>query len=173
MTKSKKNNTYSYLLDSNVFIQAKNLHYGFDFCPAFWDWISLANGNGKVFSIEQVRDEILCGEDELTEWANTRGNRLFLSSTPESSEAHAKVIRWVLEKGYQRRHVDEFSMVADSHLIAHGIVNGHGIVTHEISSASRKKVKIPDVCVGLGIECLTPFEMLRRESARFVLGAPG
>ena len=29
----------SYLLDSDVFIQAKNLHYGFDFCPAFWDWI--------------------------------------------------------------------------------------------------------------------------------------
>ena len=26
-----------YLLDANGFIQAKNLHYGFDFCPAFWD----------------------------------------------------------------------------------------------------------------------------------------
>jgi len=26
----------SYLLDSDVFIQAKNLHYGLDFCPAFW-----------------------------------------------------------------------------------------------------------------------------------------
>lgn len=24
----------AYLLDSNVFIHAKNLHYGFDFCPA-------------------------------------------------------------------------------------------------------------------------------------------
>lgn len=27
----------AYLLDANVFIQAKNRHYGFDFCPAFWD----------------------------------------------------------------------------------------------------------------------------------------
>jgi hypothetical protein len=26
----------TYLLDSNIFIQAKNLHYGLDFCPAFW-----------------------------------------------------------------------------------------------------------------------------------------
>ena len=25
----------AYLLDSNVFISAKNLRYGFDFCPAF------------------------------------------------------------------------------------------------------------------------------------------
>ena len=29
----------AYLLDANVFISAKNLHYGFDFCPAFWDWL--------------------------------------------------------------------------------------------------------------------------------------
>ena len=26
-----------YLLDANVFIEAKNRYYGFDFCPAFWD----------------------------------------------------------------------------------------------------------------------------------------
>ena len=29
----------AYLLDANVFIQAKNLHYGLDFCSAFWDWL--------------------------------------------------------------------------------------------------------------------------------------
>jgi hypothetical protein len=32
-----------------------------------------------------------------------------------------------------------------------------------------KKIKIPNVCIGLGIKCLTPLEMLRRERARFVL----
>jgi hypothetical protein len=32
----------AYLLDTNVFIEAKNRHYGFDFCPAFWDWIDHA-----------------------------------------------------------------------------------------------------------------------------------
>lgn len=45
----------SYLLDANVFIQAKNLHYGFDFCPAFWDWLVQNNINGQVFSIDKVR----------------------------------------------------------------------------------------------------------------------
>ena len=48
----------SYLVDSNVFIQAKNLHYGFDFCPAFWDWLVDQNGAGKVASIEKVADEL-------------------------------------------------------------------------------------------------------------------
>ena len=36
-----------HLLDTNIFIQAKNLHYGFDFCPAFWDWLIAQNGTGS------------------------------------------------------------------------------------------------------------------------------
>jgi hypothetical protein len=56
----------AYLLDANVFIQAKNLHYGLDFCPAFWDWLILRNAAQEVFSIEKVGDEIAAGADELS-----------------------------------------------------------------------------------------------------------
>ena len=49
----------AYLLDANVFIAAKNLHYSFDFCPAFWDWLISGNAAGSVFSIEKVGDEVL------------------------------------------------------------------------------------------------------------------
>ena len=45
------------LLDANVFIQAKNLHYGFDFCPAFWDWLDESHRRRRAFGIEEVRDE--------------------------------------------------------------------------------------------------------------------
>ena len=55
-----------YLLDTNVFIEAKNRYYGFEFCPAFWDWLLLANTDGRVFSIDHIGDEILAGDDELT-----------------------------------------------------------------------------------------------------------
>jgi hypothetical protein len=61
-----------YLLDANVFIQAKNLHYGFDFCPAFWDWLVERNATDTVFSIEKVEDEIDAGDDAHTTWANER-----------------------------------------------------------------------------------------------------
>ena len=61
-----------YLLDANVFIQAKNLHYGFDFCPAFWDWIDEQNNATKVFSVERVQDEILAVDDEPAAWESTR-----------------------------------------------------------------------------------------------------
>jgi len=57
----------AYLLDANVFMQAKNLHYGFDFCPAFWDWLIRQNAMGIVFSIEKVGDEIDAGGDELAD----------------------------------------------------------------------------------------------------------
>ena len=47
-----------FLLDTNIFIQAKNLHYGFDFCPAFWEWLISQNATGRVASIDKVGDEL-------------------------------------------------------------------------------------------------------------------
>ena len=43
----------AYLLDSDVLIRAKNLHYGFEFCPEFWEWRVVTNTDERVFSIEQ------------------------------------------------------------------------------------------------------------------------
>ena len=48
----------TYLVDANVFIQAKNLHYGFEFFPAFWDWLIEQNHAGKIASIRKVADEL-------------------------------------------------------------------------------------------------------------------
>jgi len=33
------------------------------------------------------------------------------------------------------------------------------------------QIKIPNACVGLGIKFMSPYQMLRRERARFVLPA--
>jgi hypothetical protein len=45
------------------------------------------------------------------------------------------------------------------------------VVTHEVAANSARKVKIPNVCIGLGLRFMTPYEMLRIERARFILGA--
>lgn len=45
------------------------------------------------------------------------------------------------------------------------------MVTHEVAAASTKKIKIPNACIGVGVKCMNPYEMLRRERARFILGA--
>lgn len=67
----------AYLLDSNVFIQAKNLYYGFDICPAFWDWIERAHLAGTVLSIDKVADELIGVDDELADWARNRPDGFF------------------------------------------------------------------------------------------------
>jgi len=160
----------AYLLDANVFMQAKNLHYGLDFCPAFWDWLIARNAEGVVISIEKVGDEIAAGQDDLATWAAARGQSFFLKPDTALLSALRQVSAWAMGQSYDAAAVSTFLMVADYYLVAHALAHGHHVVTHEVASTSTKKIKIPDACIGLGIKCLTPFEMLRNERARFILG---
>ena len=66
--------------------------------------------------------------------------------------------------------MNTFLQVADYYLVAQARSGRHTVVTHDEPSASTRKIKIPDACIGFGIKCMTPYEMLRRERARFVLG---
>ncbi len=161
----------AYLLDANVFIQAKNLHYGLDFCPAFWDWLIAGNAAGLVFSIEKVGDEVEAMADELSAWAASRGNRFFLRPDASAFPALSTVSGWASGGGYEPAAVSTFLQVADYYLVAQAQAGDHTVVTHEVFSASTRKIKIPNACISLGIKCMTPFEMLRRERARFVLGS--
>lgn len=36
-------------------------------------------------------------------------------------------------------------------------------------AGSTRRIKLPNVCAGLGLRCMNPYKMLRRENARFVL----
>lgn len=160
-----------YLLDANVFMAASRLHYGLDFCPAFWDWLIERNEAGRVFSIERIASEIEGGNDELVDWAAARGPGFFLKPDPALFPALGKVSEWANGQSYQQAAVSTFLQVADYYLVAHALAHGLILVTHEVISNSTKQIKIPNACVGLGITVMTPFEMLRRERARFVLGS--
>ncbi len=160
----------AYLLDANIFIQAKNLHYGFDFCPAFWDWLIKQNGAGRIFSIEKVGDELAAIADALSTWASARGDGFFLKPDPSVLPALAAVSLWANSQSYEAAAVSTFLQVADYYLVAHALAHGHTVVTHEVASPSLRKIKIPNACIGLGIKCVTPYEMLRLEGAKFVLG---
>jgi hypothetical protein len=161
----------TYLLDANVFIQAKNLHYGFDFCPAFWEWLIVQNAAGLVGSIEKVSDELVGGGDALADWAEARGKGFFVAPDDAVLPALGAVSSWATGQNYEPAAIATFLQVADYWLVAHARAHGCVVVTHEVPSESVRKIKIPNACIGLGITCVTPYEMLRRERARFVLGA--
>lgn len=163
----------TYLLDANVFIQAKNLHYGLDFCPAFWSWLVEKNEAGEVVSIDKVADEINAGQDELTAWIRQQGRGLFRRTGANILQQFGRVGAWVTSQNYEPVAINTFLQVADFYLIAHALADNHVVVTHEVPANSTKRVKIPNVCIGLGLRFMTPFEMLRCEQARFVLGNGG
>jgi hypothetical protein len=160
----------AYLLDANVFIQAKNLYYGLDFCPAFWDWLLAGNASGAVFSIEKVEDEIKAGGDDLANWAASLGARFFLRPDAALMAALGPLSGWATSQNYEPAAVNTFLQVADYYLVGHAMAHKHVVVSHEIPSTSTKRIKIPNACIGVGVKCVTPFEMLRTEKARFVLG---
>ena len=160
----------TYLLDANVLIASKNLHYGLDFCPAFWDWLVLSNSDGRVFSIEKVSDEIKSGADDLADWADALGDGFFLPPGESLAGALVTVSKWATSGRYEPAAVNTFLRVADYYLVAHALVGGHVVVTNEVPSASVKRIKIPDACLGVGVKCMALHELLRTERARFVLG---
>lgn len=163
----------AYLLDADVFIRAKNLHYGLDFCPAFWEWLIAENTAGIVFSIEKVGDEVQGVADDLSTWAQDRGQGFFLPPDSEVFPSLAAVSQWANSHRYEASAVSTFLQRADYYLVAQAHAGKHVVVTHEVPSASVRKIKIPDACIGLGIKCMQPYEMLRLERARFVLGTKG
>lgn len=160
----------AYLLDANVFIQAKNLQYGFDFCPAFWDWLDQQNAVGTVYSIQQVGDELEAGADDLADWAAARGSAFFLPPDDVVLPALPRVSGWAAGQNYEPVAVNTFLQVADYWLVAFAVAHNHTVVTHEVPADSRRKIKIPNACVGLNVKFMTPYQMLRHERARFVLG---
>lgn len=161
----------TYLLDANVFIQAKNLHYGLDFCPAFWEWLVEKNTAGMVFSIDKVADELEAGSDELTIWMHQQNPDLFRKTDAHVMPYFAAVSTWVMGQNYEQTAINTFLQVADYYLIAHALADNFVVVTHEVAASSTKKIKIPNVCAGLGLRFMTPYQMLRVERARFVLGS--
>jgi hypothetical protein len=159
----------AYLLDANVFIEAKNRYYGFDFCPAFWDWLQENHAAGRVFSVEKVGDELQAKDDELAKWASKLGAKFFLPPDDSVVRSLKKVAEWVGAQAYEQATVSSFMKGADLYLVAQAHARGDILVTHERQSNEVKRVKIPNVAIGLGISHMNPFEMLRREGARFVL----
>jgi len=160
-----------YLLDAAVFITAKDLYYGFEFCPAFWDRLTRQNEAGRVFSIERVEDELTGRDDHLAEWAGQRGEPFFLPADATTLPALNAVAEWVNQQDqYTPAAKNTFLQVADYYLIAQALAGGPTVVTQEKPENSRHRVKIPNVCLGVEVRYVNTFEMLRKERARFVLG---
>lgn len=159
-----------YLLDANVLIAAKNLYYGFDFCPAFWDWVIRENRAGRVFSVSRVLNEITGGDDDPAEWVRQLDSGFFLPPDASTADSFTAVAQWVDQaQPYTPAAKNTFLQIADYYLVAQAHALRYTVVTQERPENSRNRVKIPNVCLALNIPYLNTFEMPRAERARFTL----
>ena len=130
-----------YLLDADVFIRAKNLHYGLDFCPAFWEWLIEQNKAGRVFSIEKVGDEVQAVADELSVWASALSVGFFLQPGAPVFPSLAAVSTWASGQQHEPAAVSTFLQVADYYLVSQAHAGSYTVVTHEVPSASTRRIK--------------------------------
>jgi len=158
-----------YLLDADVFIGAKNSYYGLDFCPGFWEWVRHAHHRGKVFSIDRVRDELMAGGDELTDWVKALPTSFFLRPNSNAIDSLRIVAEWADQAPlYEAGARSDFLDRADYYLVAQAHASQYAVVTNEVAAEKRTQIKIPNACAAHGVPVRTLFNMLRAENARFV-----
>ena len=163
----------TYLVDSDVFITAKNLYYSFDICPGFWNCLVHHHREGRVFSIDRVRSELLAGhrKEDLVRWVRYVVPKGFFLpvDTDVVVRAYMDIMMWVQRHPRFFDHAKaKFATGADGWLVAYAQVHGATVVTNEQSAPeSRKEIKLPDVCDQFRVRRDNTFVMLRALNVHF------
>ena len=165
--------TRTYLVDSDVFITAKNLYYSFAICPGFRKSMIHHHRQGRIFSIDRVRSELLAGHktEDLVRWVTDEVPEGFF--VPVDTDAvvrtYMDIMMWVQRHpGYFDQAKAKFATGADGWLVAYARVHGITVVTNEQSAPeSRREVKLPDVCDQFEVRRDNTFTMLRALNVHF------
>lgn len=156
-----------YLIDANVFIQAKDMYYRFDFCNGFWVWVTAAHAAGLVFSCKKVHAELVKGKatDLAHQWAKQVPSGFFIDDVadPVVMKHYAAIMAWAQAANFKPSAKAEFAKadVADAFLIAVAKRHGYTIATQEKSSPeAKKKIYLPDAAKANGVKTVYVYDML-------------
>lgn len=159
-----------YILDSSVLIEAARRYYAFDLAPLFWQ--SLVNNaiEGRIQSIDRVKQELERGKDELAEWVKKDFSSAFASTDdPSVLQSLSEIMSWVQGNNqYSQAAKTQFADIADCWLVAYAKAKNGTVVTQEIIQPYVKaRVPIPNVCQAFSVPYVNTFEMLRSLGIRF------
>lgn len=156
----------SFLLDSNVFIEAHKRYYNYGICPGFWKALKHHLSSPVALSIDKVKDELVVGNDDLARWVTSAlpSECFAITAITDVVTRYAELQNWaVSQHRYTPNALHEFadSDKADAWLIAFAKVKGRTIVTHEGNDpAKNNRVLIPIVCRAFDIPVIDTFVML-------------
>jgi hypothetical protein len=152
-----------YLLDADTLIRADRTYYPLQRFPVFWDWLLYHSGIGNIKIPQEQYDEVVAGRGELVDWLSDKAKKdsLLLPGVVDPA-----LVSQVIDQGYAP-DLDETELLTvgqDPILIAYGLVSivDRTIVSFEVSAPAKKRAnrKIPDVCSGFGLKCITMFELI-------------
>ncbi len=157
-----------YLLDSNIFITSEN-HIPPDIFESFWRRLGETLESGTAVLHKAVADELRRKQDPLAEWIDGLSGIEAMAPGDETLEMYLEVCSWADRQGYTDLALREFKTEsrADAWLCAEALASGLTLVTYEKASNTLKKVKIPNVCKGMGIRCIGGFDFMRALGFRF------
>jgi hypothetical protein len=152
-----------YLLDADTLIRADRTFYPRQRFPVFWDWLLYHAEIGNIKVPQEQFDEVVAGTGELVEWLSQKQIKeaLLLAGV-----ADPQLVSTVIDQGYASdlNEAELITVGKDPFLIAYGLVNRNDrtVVSFETSAPARQRAnrKIPDVCAGLGLRCMTLFELI-------------
>ena len=76
-----------------MFIEAARRYYAFDLAPRFWESLVEHANNGRIESVDRVKQELERGKDELAEWADSCFVHAFASTDEVSYESILRRLR--------------------------------------------------------------------------------
>ena len=111
-----------FLLDANTFITPFQNYYSFDFAPGFWTQLEPKLKLDSVYVLDVAKNEVMKGEDELSEWFGALSDANIVDRRNESIVAkYGEVLRFLQDSPlYSDKALRNWSdvNVADPWLIA-------------------------------------------------------
>ncbi len=157
-----------YILDANIFIQAKNGPYDMEVAPVFWNWLDAEFNKGTIISSSLVSGELKNGNDDLAEWVKERNSIDVFPEPTERAQAIFSEISDYVNRKYEPAFVEKFLDGADPWVIAQAKDLNIKVVTNEKRvNSNAKKIKIPNIGDVFDVKSLNMYELLKVLGARF------
>ena len=163
-----------YILDSNSFIQAHRASYPLDVVFSFWNKVKQLANEGKIISIDKVKNELYDKNDALEEWCKANLPEDFFKDSSQVMATYGQVSAWAISKSghYMQNALNEFldADEADAFIVAYALADPANriVVTQEVSAPHGKnKVKIPDACNALNVRFVNVMDMFRQLGETF------
>jgi hypothetical protein len=153
-----------YSIDTSALIDAWVRYYPPDVFSTLWEQLDGLAVDGRITAPDDVLLELKRGGDDLFKWAKARPH-IFNTTTEPVENSVTHIVNTYPTFLPATSHD---GIWADPYVIAQAATTGAIVVTGEKPAGlGSKRIKIPNVCEAMRIECYSFLDLVRAERWRF------